>query len=80
MPSCTQPTALGSSNITAVSADLGWTAGGTETSWNIQYDTAGFAPGTTMVATDTNPYTLTGLTSQTSYDYWVQADMFCWRQ
>jgi hypothetical protein len=75
MPSCTQPTALGSSNITAASADLGWTAGGTETAWNIEYDTAGFVPGTgTVVAITSNPYTLTGLTAQTSYDYWVQAD------
>ena len=74
-PSCIQPTFLGSSNLTAASADLDWTAGGTETAWNIQYDTVGFVPGTgTVVAITSNPYTLTGLNSQTSYDYWVQAD------
>ena len=74
-PACLPPTALTASNITTNSADLGWTAGGTETAWNIEYDTAGFAPGTgTVVAITSNPYTLTGLNSNTSYDYWVQAD------
>ena len=73
-PSCIQPTFLGSSNLTAASADLDWTAGGTETAWNIQYDTTGFVPGTgTVMNVTTNPYTLTGLTAATSYDYWVQA-------
>ena len=63
-------------NVTSSSADLSWTALGTETAWNIQYGAAGFTPGSgTMVNVTTNPYTLTGLTSaQTSYDYWVQAD------
>ncbi len=28
----------------------------------------------TIVAVGTNPYTLTGLTSNTSYDFWIQAD------
>jgi hypothetical protein len=73
-PACLPPTALTASNITTNSADLAWTAGGTETQWNIQYGAAGFAPGTgTIVNVSTNPYTLTGLTAATSYDYWVQA-------
>ena len=73
-PACLPPTALTASNITTNSADLAWTAGGTETQWNIQYGAAGFAPGTgTIVNVSTNPYTLTGLTAATPYDYWVQA-------
>ena len=73
-PSCTQPSALTASNISTTSADLAWTAGGTETQWNIQYGAAGFAPGTgTVMNVTTNPYTLTGLTAATAYDYWVQA-------
>ena len=74
-PACLAPTALGATNITTTSADLGWTAGGTETLWNIEYGPAGFTPGTgTMVSTGTNPYALTGLTSNTAYDFYVQAD------
>ncbi|MDB2485216.1 fibronectin type III domain-containing protein, partial [bacterium] len=73
-PACLPPTGLTASNSTTNSADLAWTAGGTETQWNIQYDTAGFAPGTgTVMNVSTNPYTLTGLNAATSYDYWVQA-------
>ena len=74
-PSCADPTALTIANLTTTSADLGWTAGGTETMWNIEYGPAGFTPGTgTIVATGTNPYTLGGLTSNTAYDFYVQAD------
>jgi hypothetical protein len=74
-PSCTAPSSLTSSNVTGTSVDLGWTATGTETAWNIQYGPAGFTPGTgTTVAVGTNPYTLTGLTSNTAYDFWIQAD------
>ena len=69
------PTGLMAGNSTASAADLSWTALGTETAWNIQYDITGFVPGTgTVVGVTSNPYTLTGLTAQTSYDYWVQAD------
>jgi len=74
-PSCAGPSALNASNATTTSVDLDWTAGGTETAWNIQYGPSGFTPGTgTIVAVGTNPYTLTGLTSGTAYDFWVQAD------
>ena len=62
-------------NVTSSSADLGWTSNGTETVWNVQYDTAGFAPGSgTIVSVTTNPYSLTGLLEGTSYDFWIQAD------
>ena len=74
-PACLAPSTLTATNVTSSSADLGWTANGTETAWNVQYGLAGFTPGTgTIVNVTTNPYSLTGLTSATSYDYWVQAD------
>jgi hypothetical protein len=34
-PSCLPPTALTATNLTPTSADLGWTAGGTETYWEL---------------------------------------------
>ncbi|MDA9666091.1 fibronectin type III domain-containing protein, partial [Bacteroidota bacterium] len=73
-PACAAPTNLVADTITTTSADISWTSGNTESAWNVQYGLAGFVPGTgTIVAvTDTN-YSLTGLSSATAYDFWVQA-------
>jgi hypothetical protein len=75
-PSCTFPSGLGASNIMATSADLNWTAGGTETQWDIEYGAQGFTQGagTTISGTTSNPYNLSGLTANTSYDFYVRAD------
>ena len=63
------------SNVTTSSADISWTAGGTETSWNVEYGAAGFAQGSgTTVAVTATIYSFTGLTANTSYDMYVQAD------
>ena len=60
--------------LTANSANLSWTPGGNETSWNIQYGIAGFPIGTgNTVSATTNPFLLTGLNPSTCYDYYVQA-------
>ncbi|MDC3338110.1 fibronectin type III domain-containing protein, partial [Flavobacteriales bacterium] len=75
-PACVAPTTLSSDSLTTSSAEISWTAGGSETMWNIQYGPAGFTPGTgTIISGVTaNPYLLTGLTAGTAYDFWVQAD------
>lgn len=67
-PTCPRPTALAASNITSNSADLSWTLGGSETSWEIDYN------GTTEVVTE-NPYALSGLTDNT--DYMVRVRAIC---
>ncbi|PJB14019.1 MAG: hypothetical protein CO118_10755, partial [Flavobacteriales bacterium CG_4_9_14_3_um_filter_32_8] len=73
-PSCLAPSALTATNITATTADLGWLENGTATTWNIEWDTTGFAQGTgTSVITTTNPHNLTGLTPNTTYDFYVRA-------
>lgn len=73
-PACVAPTALTVSNLTTSSASLAWTAGGSETSWNIEWGAAGFAMGSgTVVNGVTNPYSLSGLAPNTSYAYYVQA-------
>lgn len=52
-----------------------WTAGGTETAWNIEYGPTGFTPGTgTTVNVTSHPHTLTGITQNTLIDVYVQAD------
>ena len=74
--SCPDPTALGASNLTSTSADLGWTVGGSETVWELVWGAQGTTPatGTLVNALQTNPYTLTGLTANTAYDFYVKAD------
>ena len=71
---CPQTSPLTASNVASSSADVSWTAGGTETSWNVEYGAAGFTLGT---GTNTNvtatTYSMTGLTPSTDYDVYVQA-------
>ncbi len=68
-PSCIKPTALSKSNVTARTVDLSWTAGGTETAWQICLnDNEG-----TIIDVNTNSYTLTGLTPETAYNVKVRA-------
>lgn len=72
---CTAPTALNASDITTTSADLSWAPSGDEEAWNIEYGEAGFVQGTgTTVASDSVVYNLTGLTTGTTYEFYVQAD------
>jgi len=73
---CADPTALSVSNITLTSADLGWTDNAGVSLWDIEWGAAPFTPiGTpTITGTTTNPHNLTGLTSGTSYEFYVRAD------
>lgn len=72
-PSCLPPTNPSSSNITSNSASLNWTTGGA-TDWQIEYGAPGFVQGTgTFIsAVGSNPFTLTSLTPNTSYEYIVR--------
>ena len=75
IPSCLEVTDLAVTNLTTTSADLSWTAGATETAWNLEYGATGFVQGAgTTVAVTANSYALTGLAANTSYDVYVQAD------
>ncbi len=77
IPSCIKPNQLSASNMTTNSADLSWNERGTATAWNIEYGPSGFTPGTgtgTVVNATTNPYTLTGLSASTTYDFYVQSN------
>ncbi len=73
--SCIKPTNLSASNITYNSASLDWTENGSSTSWDIEYGATGFSQGsgTTISATTSKPYSLGGLTANTSYDFYVRA-------
>ena len=71
------PTNFATTVYTATSASFAWTAGSTETAWQIAYDTdANFDPTSsgTKVAVNTNPFTLEGLTAETTYYASIRAN------
>ncbi|MCR4681392.1 MAG: fibronectin type III domain-containing protein, partial [Bacteroidales bacterium] len=70
---CDVPTNLAANNVNETTADITWTAGGTETSWNLQYKTSTGDWSNDIVVTGTPAYTLSGLTPGTSYLVRVQA-------
>ena len=71
---CIKPSNVAASDISTNNATISWTENGTATTWNIEYGPAGFTLGTgTIINSVTNPYTLTGLTTSTEYDIYVQA-------
>jgi len=78
---CPQVTPLTTSNATFTSVDVSWTAGGTETLWDIQWGTETFNPNTNTGTAEgsqnglTAPnYSITGLTPNTNYRVFVRAD------
>ena len=74
-PSCIEPTNLSVTNIAFNSADFNWTEMGSATAWNIEYGLAGFSQGTgTTISTTNNPHTISGLTTNTTYGAYIQAD------
>ncbi|MFD1551632.1 hypothetical protein DNU06_02990 [Putridiphycobacter roseus] len=76
---CPEPSNLSAApGVTAFDYNLSWTAGGTETAWDVQYGPQGFlinsAQALPIVSAPTNnPFLLTGLSPGTDYDYYVRA-------
>ncbi|WP_405573646.1 choice-of-anchor J domain-containing protein [Winogradskyella sp. Asnod2-B02-A] len=76
-PACMEPTDLTVINTSNVTADLAWTENGTATSWNLEVvdiTAGGSVTGASTVSGVTNPYTLSGLTANNDYEFYVQAD------
>jgi len=73
--SCFDVTGLNTTNVTATSADLNWTAGALETEWMVEWGMTGFMPGAgTLVNVTPAPTTsITGLSAGTNYDFYVQS-------
>ncbi|GLB48779.1 fibronectin type III domain-containing protein [Neptunitalea lumnitzerae] len=74
-PTCPDPTMLAVNNITNATADFSWIENGSAAGWNIQYGESPYTldSGSTNSATN-NPYNVTGLTGNTTYDIYVQSD------
>ena len=75
IPSCPRPQNVTVSNPSQNSLTLSWAAGSAQ-SWTVEYGLAGFTQGTgaTVQVQGTPTTTITGLTSSSTYDFYVQAD------
>ncbi len=73
-PNCLAPTSLSASNVLANSADLSWTEAGSAILWEYEYVFAGSGQGTGVIGTTAlNPISITGLSSQSDYEFFVRA-------
>jgi hypothetical protein len=70
---CPPPESLLASNITSSTADLGWIEMGTATAWEYQVGPEFFVPAESGTATANNPKQVTGLSSNTTYDFYVRS-------
>ncbi|OUR93215.1 hypothetical protein A9Q87_05890, partial [Flavobacteriales bacterium 34_180_T64] len=73
--SCPEPVGLAVAGITSTTADVSWTASGTETTWEVSVQPIGTGvPVGAGTSTTNNPYTAVGLTAVTDYEVYVRAD------
>ncbi len=71
IPTCAKPLNLAVSNVVYDGADVSWTTGAANV--EIEYGPAGFTPGSgTSVLTSSNPHSLTSLTDQTDYEFYIR--------
>ncbi len=76
IPSCFSVSDIAVDSYTSTEVTLSWIENGSATEWNIIYGAPGFDPETegTTVAASTMPFTVESLTSDTQYDFYVQAN------
>lgn len=72
---CLEPVLASAVNITDTLAELTWNAGSTETLWKIQYGPQNFTLGTGTIVSNLSSltYLLSGLTANTTYQFYVKA-------
>jgi hypothetical protein len=70
---CASPEALSASTITSTSAELSWIESGTAITWEYEYVPALSTPTETGILTNSNPVTIPGLSSNTTYDFYVRS-------
>ena len=72
--SCNVPANVTTANVTYNAADVNWTAGGSETSWNLQYKAASASNWGNSIAVNATTYHISGLNAETAYQVRVQAN------
>ena len=73
-PSCPAPTDLTVSGISATGAIVSWSSGPEAVDWEYELVIAGETPTGTGVSTTTNPLTITGCYSNTSYELYIRTN------
>ncbi len=79
LESCPAPTDLDATQLSDTSYELSWTAGGEETTWNVEYGLYGYEQGSdeaieTNYGTNSNTWVITDLNETATYEFYVQAD------
>lgn len=71
-PPCPRPNPFTLQSQTSTTATFTFTSGGTSP-WQVEYGAPGFSPGSgTLQNVTSNPFTITGLTPQTTYDVYLR--------
>jgi hypothetical protein len=71
---CDDPSDQSETFVAPTYADLLWVEHGSASNWEIRLGTTGFdTTGITPVSAGSNPYTYSGLTANTTYDWYVRA-------
>lgn len=71
---CEIPTNLSVSNITDISAIISWENSNNSENAKVEYGISGFIPGTgSIIEASQNSVTITGLSADSTYDFYVQA-------
>jgi len=76
-PNCPNPTNFTAARTAAdpTDVDLAWQAGGTETSWAVQYGPSGFALGNGTIVSSASPaIQVSNILSNAAYDFYVKAN------
>ncbi len=74
MPTCQQPINLENLSISNGELELTWTEQNNATQWEILYGEEGFWLGDgTLITASSNPFVLSGLAINTTYDFYVRA-------
>ena len=74
---CLPPGSLTTTATSTTDADLNWVAAGSEGDWTYEYGLTGYTQGTDQIggaAVTAETASITGLTSGTDYDFYVQAN------
>jgi len=72
IPSCPRPSNFTATTLQTNSAKFSWTTGGA-TNWQLEYGNPGFTVGSgTRVSTSGNPFTVSGLSANTKYDFYLR--------
>lgn len=71
-PTCPGPSAISVDHVGGIDADISWSPSDSSGTYTVEYGPAGFMPGTgTSLTTMTTSTTLTGLSEDTAYDFYV---------